>query len=278
MASGLPVVSARSGGIPEYLGPDGVYVDPRDAVHFADALHALLTCPTEREQPRPRPAHARRVHDVGAQRRRADAPAGRLSREHARGPGWQDVHRDGTASSTARPPSRRSSSSSPSGSRASREQGVVPGLGTVLVGDDPGSHWYVNAKHKDCAEIGITSIRRDLAATATPGRGRGRHRRAQRRPGLHRLPRPAAHGTRRDGPALARRPREGRRRPAPDEPRLARARQAGAAARARRWAASSCCAASTCRSPAPRSSSSAAASPSAARSVSSSRARARTPP
>ncbi|WP_374968427.1 bifunctional methylenetetrahydrofolate dehydrogenase/methenyltetrahydrofolate cyclohydrolase [Terrabacter sp. BE26] len=48
-----------------------------------------------------------------------------------------------------------------------REQGVVPGLGTVLVGDDPGSHWYVNAKHKDCAEIGITSIRRDLPATAT---------------------------------------------------------------------------------------------------------------
>ena len=48
-----------------------------------------------------------------------------------------------------------------------REQGVVPGLGTVLVGDDPGSHWYVNAKHKDCAEIGITSLRRDLPATAT---------------------------------------------------------------------------------------------------------------
>jgi methylenetetrahydrofolate dehydrogenase (NADP+)/methenyltetrahydrofolate cyclohydrolase len=50
---------------------------------------------------------------------------------------------------------------------ALREHGVVPGLGTVLVGEDPGSHWYVNAKHKDCAEIGITSIRRDLPATAT---------------------------------------------------------------------------------------------------------------
>jgi methylenetetrahydrofolate dehydrogenase (NADP+) / methenyltetrahydrofolate cyclohydrolase len=48
-----------------------------------------------------------------------------------------------------------------------RERGVVPGLGTVLVGDDPGSQWYVNAKHRDCAEIGITSIRRDLPATAT---------------------------------------------------------------------------------------------------------------
>ena len=48
-----------------------------------------------------------------------------------------------------------------------REQGVVPGLGTVLVGDDPGSHWYVSAKHKDCAEIGIESLRVDLPATAT---------------------------------------------------------------------------------------------------------------
>src|SRR4051795_10968633 len=48
-----------------------------------------------------------------------------------------------------------------------RERGVVPGLGTVLVGDDPGSQWYVGAKHKDCAEIGIESIRVDLPATAT---------------------------------------------------------------------------------------------------------------
>lgn len=50
---------------------------------------------------------------------------------------------------------------------ALKERGITPGLGTVLVGDDPGSHWYVGAKHKDCAEIGITSIRRDLPATAT---------------------------------------------------------------------------------------------------------------
>lgn len=50
---------------------------------------------------------------------------------------------------------------------ALRAKGITPGLGTVLVGDDPGSHWYVNAKHKDCAEIGITSIRVDLPATAT---------------------------------------------------------------------------------------------------------------
>lgn len=50
---------------------------------------------------------------------------------------------------------------------ALRERGIVPGLGTILVGDDPGSHWYVGAKHKDCAEVGINSIRIDLPATAT---------------------------------------------------------------------------------------------------------------
>src|SRR5688500_7223963 len=52
---------------------------------------------------------------------------------------------------------------------ALKEKGVTPGLGTVLVGDDPGSHWYVGAKHKDCAEIGISSHRHDLPATATQG-------------------------------------------------------------------------------------------------------------
>ncbi|MDQ2781626.1 MAG: bifunctional methylenetetrahydrofolate dehydrogenase/methenyltetrahydrofolate cyclohydrolase [Actinomycetota bacterium] len=46
-------------------------------------------------------------------------------------------------------------------------RGVVPGLGTVLVGDNPGSRWYVSAKHRDSAELGINSIRRDLPATAT---------------------------------------------------------------------------------------------------------------
>ena len=47
------------------------------------------------------------------------------------------------------------------------ERGITPGLGTVLVGNDPGSSWYVNAKHKDCAEIGISSIRRDLPAESS---------------------------------------------------------------------------------------------------------------
>jgi methylenetetrahydrofolate dehydrogenase (NADP+) / methenyltetrahydrofolate cyclohydrolase len=45
--------------------------------------------------------------------------------------------------------------------------GIVPGLGTILVGDDPGSHAYVAGKHRDSAQVGITSIRRDLPAGAT---------------------------------------------------------------------------------------------------------------
>lgn len=49
---------------------------------------------------------------------------------------------------------------------ALRSRGTVPGLGTVLVGDDPGSQAYVAGKHRDCAEVGIESIRRDLPATA----------------------------------------------------------------------------------------------------------------
>ncbi|MFV2087143.1 bifunctional methylenetetrahydrofolate dehydrogenase/methenyltetrahydrofolate cyclohydrolase [Micromonospora sp. LOL_021] len=51
--------------------------------------------------------------------------------------------------------------------KALAEQSVVPGLGTVLVGEDPGSQAYVNGKHRDCAEVGIASIRRDLPADAT---------------------------------------------------------------------------------------------------------------
>ena len=50
---------------------------------------------------------------------------------------------------------------------ALRERGVTPGLGTVLVGEDPGSVKYVAGKHADCAEVGILSIREDLPATAT---------------------------------------------------------------------------------------------------------------
>ena len=50
---------------------------------------------------------------------------------------------------------------------ALKARGIVPGLGTVLVGDDPGSHSYVRGKHRDCAQIGMASIQRELPADAT---------------------------------------------------------------------------------------------------------------
>jgi len=48
-----------------------------------------------------------------------------------------------------------------------KQKGITPGLGTLLVGDDPGSHSYVAGKHRDCAEVGIHSIRVDLPQTAS---------------------------------------------------------------------------------------------------------------
>lgn len=51
---------------------------------------------------------------------------------------------------------------------ALKARGVHPGLGTLLVGSDPGSLSYVAGKHRDCAEVGIESIRVDLPETATP--------------------------------------------------------------------------------------------------------------
>jgi methylenetetrahydrofolate dehydrogenase (NADP+)/methenyltetrahydrofolate cyclohydrolase len=50
---------------------------------------------------------------------------------------------------------------------ALKAKGIAPGLGTILVGDDPGSQSYVGGKHKDCHEVGIASIREDLPASAT---------------------------------------------------------------------------------------------------------------
>ena len=50
---------------------------------------------------------------------------------------------------------------------ALKAKGITPGLGTVLVGDDPGSHSYVGGKHRDCQEVGINSIRVDLPSDAT---------------------------------------------------------------------------------------------------------------
>jgi methylenetetrahydrofolate dehydrogenase (NADP+)/methenyltetrahydrofolate cyclohydrolase len=48
-----------------------------------------------------------------------------------------------------------------------KQRGITPGLGTLLVGDDPGSHSYVAGKHRDCAEVGIDSIRIDLPNSAS---------------------------------------------------------------------------------------------------------------
>ena len=48
-----------------------------------------------------------------------------------------------------------------------KTKGIHPGLGTILVGDDPGSHAYVGGKHKDCAEVGISSIKVELPASAS---------------------------------------------------------------------------------------------------------------
>lgn len=48
-----------------------------------------------------------------------------------------------------------------------KQAGITPGLGTLLVGDDPGSHSYVSGKHRDCAEVGVESIRIDLPASAS---------------------------------------------------------------------------------------------------------------
>ncbi len=50
---------------------------------------------------------------------------------------------------------------------ALRARGIVPGLGTLLVGDDPASHAYVAGKHRDCAEVGVESIRLDLPGDAS---------------------------------------------------------------------------------------------------------------
>lgn len=50
---------------------------------------------------------------------------------------------------------------------ALKQKGITPGLGTVLVGEDPGSKSYVAGKHRDCAEVGIESVRVDLPETAT---------------------------------------------------------------------------------------------------------------
>lgn len=68
---------------------------------------------------------------------------------------------DGTATARAKLESLRSEV------EHIKKRGVTPGLATVLVGDDPGSKWYVSGKHRDCEQAGIASIREDLPAGTT---------------------------------------------------------------------------------------------------------------
>ena len=56
-----------------------------------------------------------------------------------------------------------------------KQKGITPGLGTLLVGDDAGSHAYVASKHRDSAEIGMHSIRVDLPANASAADVRASH-------------------------------------------------------------------------------------------------------
>ncbi len=72
------------------------------------------------------------------------------------------------------------------------EVGIVPGLGTVLVGDDPGSRSYVAGKHRDCAQVGIASIQVELPDTTSQDQLASVITGAERRPRLHRLHRPAS--------------------------------------------------------------------------------------
>ena len=110
------------------------------------------------------------------------------------------------------------------------ELGHRPGLGTVLVGEDPGSVWYVNAKHKDCAEIGINSIRRDLPAGTTQAEVEAVVAELNADPACTAFLVQQPTGLDEFAILAAVDPVKGRRRAAPDEPRLVGAGQVGAAA------------------------------------------------
>ena len=138
---------------------------------------------------------------------------------------------------------------------ALRGHGVVPGLGTLLVGDDPGSRAYVAGKHRDCAEVGIESIRVDLPATATEAEVAGGDR-ATSTPtrdvtGLHRAAAAAGGPSTRTRCSSSSTPT---RTPTACTRRTSGASCSGSRAsctrrcRARRPASSSCCGGTTCRS------------------------------
>ena len=123
--------------------------------------------------------------------------------EALRGPGrpsWPATSRCTTAwspgdrpgCSTARPPRPRSRPSSPAGWPRWPLGASSPGWARCWSATTRAASAYVAGKHRDCAEVGIASIRVDLPADRDPGRGGGRRPAAQRRPGLHRLHRAAA--------------------------------------------------------------------------------------
>ena len=112
------------------------------------------------------------------------------------------------------------------------ERGVVPGLGTVLVGDDPGSHAYVRGKHRDCAQVGIASIQVELPASTSAAELAAKIDELNADPActgyIVQLPLP---GSLDDNWALRPgRPGQGRRRAASGQPGPAGARRPGAAA------------------------------------------------
>ena len=141
------------------------------------------------------------------------------------------------------------------GRRAAPSAGIVPGLGTVLVGDDPGSRAYVDGKHRDCAEVGIASIRRDLPADATQEQVEAVVDELNADPActgyIVQLPLPDGLDDQRVLERID---------PAKDADGLHPVNlgrlvlMSRRRCRARRAASSSCCAATTCRSPAPTSS------------------------
>ena len=135
--------------------------------------------------------------------------------------------------------------------KALGERGVTPGLGTILVGDDPNSAAYIRGKRADSAEVGIDVVPRRAA------RRRRRRPKCSPRsttfndePGRRRVHRAAAAARRprRRGRAARDRSRQGRRRPAPGEPRPARDRCVAARGRARRSVSRRCSCTTTSRS------------------------------
>ncbi len=102
-----------------------------------------------------------------------------------------------------------------------KAQGIQPGLGTLLVGEDPGSMKYVAGKHADCQEVGITSVKKELPADASFDDIAAAVRELNEDPACTRVHRPAAvaQGHQRERDHRHDRPGQGCRRHAPVQPR-----------------------------------------------------------